>query len=57
MELHDEINEVYGSILSYSSEDDKIDDLYNELYDSPVKAKKDVKSKLAKNQLLHEIIK
>ena len=39
----DEINEVYDSNLSYFSDDDEIDDLYNELYDSLTKAKKELK--------------
>ena len=57
MALDNEIDEVYDSNLSYSSDDDKIDNLYHELYHSIVKAKKDLKSKMAKNVILHEKIK
>ena len=44
----DDINKVYDFNLSYFSDDDEIDYLYNELYDLSVKAKKYLKSKLAK---------
>ena len=47
----------FNSNLSCSSNDDEMDDLYNELYDSLVKAKKDLKNKLVENSLLHERIK
>ena len=43
--------------MSYSSDDDEINDLYNEMYDSPLKAKKDLKNSFAKNLKLHERIK
>ena len=43
MALNDEIGEIYDSNLSYSSDYDEIDDLYNELNDSLVKANKDFK--------------
>ena len=49
MAFDDYKNEIYDSNLSCSSEDDEIDFLNNELYKSPVKEKKDLKSKLAKN--------
>ena len=48
MALYNEINDVYDSNLSCSNDDDEIDDLCNEMYDSLVMAKKDLKSKLAK---------
>ena len=57
MALDDDINKVYDSNLSCSSDDDDIDYLYSELYDALVKVKKDLKNKLAKNSLLHERIK
>ena len=57
MVVDDEINKAYDPHWSCSSDDNEIDDLYNKSYNSPVRAKKDLKSKLAKNQLLHEIIK
>ena len=58
MALNDEINEVHDSSLSYSSDDDNdIDDLYHELYDSLVIAKKYLKLKVAKNELLIEKLK
>ena len=40
MGLDDEIDEIYYSNLSCSSDDDEIVNLYNELYDSLVKGKK-----------------
>ena len=43
MAFDNEIDKVYDSNLSCSSDDDEIDDLYNELYDSQIKAKKDLK--------------
>ena len=57
MAVDNEIYEVHDPNLSCSSDDDEIDDLYNELYDSVVKEKKDLKTKLAKNALLHEKVK
>ena len=48
MTLDNEIDDVYNSNLSCSNNDDDIDDLYNKLYGSLVKAKKDLKSKIAK---------
>ena len=42
MALDDDINEVYDSNLFCSSDDYEINDLYNKLYDSLVKAKKDL---------------
>ena len=53
MALGDETNEAYDSNLSCSSDDDEIDELYNELYYSLVMAKKDLKNKLDENALLH----
>ena len=47
------MNEVFDSNLSCSSDDDDdIDDLYHELYDSLVRAKKDLKLKLVENDSL-----
>ena len=40
MVLDDEINKVHDSNISYSSDDDDIDNLCNELYDSLIKAGK-----------------
>ena len=49
MALDNEFNEVYDSKHSYfSDDDDDIDDLYYELYDSLVKTKKDLNKKLLK---------
>ena len=56
MTLDNDINEVYCSNLSYFSDDDDIDNLYHELYDSLVKVKKDLKLKIAKNDVLFEKI-
>ena len=55
MALDNDINEVYESNLSCSNDDD-IDYFYHELYDSLVKAKRDLKSKIAKNDVLFEKI-
>ena len=57
MALDNKINKVYDSNLSCSNDDDEINYLYHELYDSLVKEKKDLKSKIAKNDMLHEKIK
>ena len=47
MALDQDPSEVFDSKFSTSSDDeDDIDDLYHELYDSLVKAKKDLKSKI-----------
>ena len=53
--LDDDKNEVYDSNLSYSSKDDEIENLYNELYDSFIKENKDLKSKIANQLLLDKI--
>ena len=42
--------------MSCSNDDDEKDDLYNNLYDSLVKAKKDLRNTFTKNLLLHESI-
>ena len=42
MAFDNEIYEVYDSNLSYSCDDDEINDLYNVLYDSLSKTKKDL---------------
>ena len=56
--LNDDISEVYDSSLSYYSDGDEIHDLYNELYDSLVKAKKELRqAKKKKKILLKEQIK
>ena len=58
MALNDEIIEVFDSNLSCSNDDDgDIDDLYHELYDLFVNAKKDLKLKTFKNKPLLEKIK
>ena len=58
MALDEEINEVYDSNSSYSSDDDNnIDDLYQELYESLVRAKKDLNKKIVENNLLIEKLK
>ena len=50
MAFDDEVTEVFDSNLScFSDNDDDIDDLYHELYDSLVKAKNELKSKFVKN--------
>ena len=56
MEIDDDIIELYDSNLSYSRDWDEIKDLYNELYDSLVKHKKELKNTLAKNKSLLEKI-
>ena len=56
MAFDNDINKVYDFSFPSSNDDNEKDDLYNELYDSLVKAKKDLKSKLAKNTMLHERI-
>ena len=56
MALNNDIDEVYDLNLSYSNDDD-IEDLYHKSYNSLVKAKKDLKSKIAKNDVLFEKIK
>ena len=56
--LDDEMTKAFDSNLSCSSDNDgEIDDLYHELYDSLVKAKKDLKLKIVKNESLIEKIK
>ena len=58
MTLDKEINEVYDSKSSYSSDSyDNIDDLYQELYDSLVRAKKILKQKIIENDVLIEKLK
>ena len=57
MVFDNEINEVFDSKLSCFSDYNDIDDLYHELYDSLVKAKKYLKNKLVKNTLLHKKLK
>ena len=57
MALDNEINEVYDSNLSCSSDNDEIDYLYHKLYNLVIKAKKDLKSILIENPMLHEKIK
>ena len=59
MALEDESNEVFDSNLSYSSDDDDdddddddMDDLYHKLYDSLVRAKKELKLKILENEYL-----
>ena len=52
-----EVTKVFDSNLSCSSDDDEIDDLYHGLYDSLVRAKKELKLKIAKNESLLEKIK
>ena len=52
-----DINEVYDSNFSCLSDDDEIDYLYNEVYDSLVKDKKYLKNSLTKKLQLHERIK
>ena len=51
----DEMTKVFDSNLSYSSDDDDdIDDLYHELYDSLVRVKKELKLKTVENESLFE---
>ena len=57
MGFDNEISKEYDLNLSCFGDDDDIDDLYHELYDSLVKAKKDLKDKLVENALLHENVK
>ena len=58
MALDDEIIKVFDSNPCCSSEDDDdIDDLYHELYDSLVRAKKELKLKIIKNESLVQKIK
>ena len=52
MALKDESNEAFDSNLSNFNDDNDMDDLYHELYDSLVKAKKDLKMKIIENELL-----
>ena len=58
MVLNDEIIEVFVSNLSCSSDDDDDDDdidyLYHELYNSLVRAKKELKLKIVENESLIE---
>ena len=58
MAFDDEITEVFDSNLSYSNDDDnEIGYLYNELSDSLVKAKKELKLKIIENESLLEKVK
>ena len=58
MALDNDINQAFDSNLSCSSDnEDDIDDLYHELYDSLIKAKKEVKSKIVENELILDKIK
>ena len=57
MALNSEFDEVYDSSLSCSSNDDDIDHLYHELYNTLIKEKIDLKSKIAKNDVLINKIK
>ena len=58
MAFDNDLDEVYDSILSYSSDDDDIEDLYHELYDSLlVKDKKDLKCKIIENDVLIDNVK
>ena len=57
MTLDNEIYEIYDSNLLCSSDDNEIEESCNELYDSLVKTKKDLKIKLAKNAMLHKKVK
>ena len=50
--LDDEITKVFNMNLSYFSDDDGIDDLYHELYESLIRAKKDSKMKTIENESL-----
>ena len=55
MAFDDEANEVFDSNLSCSSDDDDdMDDLYHELYNSLVKAKRELKLKIVENESLLE---
>ena len=57
MTLDCEFDEIYDLNLSCSSGDDDIDNLYHELYNSLVKTKKDLKSKIVENELVVDKIK
>ena len=57
MAFDDEANKVFDSNLSCSSDDDDdMDDLYHELYNSLVKAKKELKLKIVEHESLLEKI-
>ena len=57
MAFDDEVIDVFDSNLFYSNDDDdEIGDLYHKLYQSLVKAKKDSKLKISKNDSLVEKI-
>ena len=55
--LDNEIDEVFNSNLSCFSDHDDINDLYHELYDSLVRAKKELKLKTIENESFLEKIK
>ena len=59
MALDNDLDEIFDSNLSYSSDDDDddIDYLYHELHDSLVKAKKELKLKIVENKSFLEKIK
>ena len=58
MAFDNDIDKVYDSNLSCFNDDDDIDDLHHELYDSLVKARKDLKlKKITKNDVLFKKIK
>ena len=58
MALDLESNEVFDSNFScFSDNDDDMDDLYHELYDSLVKVNKEFKLKIVENKSLLEKIK
>ena len=54
MAFDDEITEVFNSNLSCFSDDDDddVDDFYHKLYDSLVRAKKELKLKIVENESL-----
>ena len=54
--FENDINEVFDSNFSYSSDDD-IDDLYHELYDSLVRVNEELKTNISKIELILDKIK
>ena len=58
MALDNQIDKEFNSNLLYSNDDDDdMDDLYNELYDSLIRAKKELKLKFVENESFLEKIK
>ena len=57
MVFDNDMDKVYDSNLSCSNDDEDIGDLYNELYDSLIRTKKYLKSRITKNEVFIDKIK